>query len=258
MVAACLDNVERHVGPDARAWVLLEGWPDRVEISVRDEGPGHPRGPAGDRRGRRPARGQPVDPRPGRRPRRYGAAHHRRGRHRVGDQRCRDDHPHDPPLRRPRAGPGAAVPRPARRRRDAVDGRRRCRPGRAHAHLGDGRAGRAGPGARPGRPRLRPGARRRGDRRAVVQLLSWADRDLAEGFAGTAPAPGGVFRQAEFVDTDWGPRLGARDHLGRRTARGGRRRRLVAAAHLHRRARRGRRRTPTRSATAAGGGSGSA
>ena len=44
-------------------------------------------------------------------------------------------------------------------------------------------------------------------RRAVVQLLSWEDRDLAEGFAGTAPAPGGVFRQAGFVDTDWGPRL---------------------------------------------------
>jgi flavin reductase (DIM6/NTAB) family NADH-FMN oxidoreductase RutF len=43
--------------------------------------------------------------------------------------------------------------------------------------------------------------------RAVVQLLSWPDRDLAEGFAGTAPAPGGVFRQASFVDTDWGPRL---------------------------------------------------
>jgi flavin reductase (DIM6/NTAB) family NADH-FMN oxidoreductase RutF len=43
--------------------------------------------------------------------------------------------------------------------------------------------------------------------RAVVQLLSWPDRDLAEGFAGTAPAPGGVFRQASFVDTEWGPRL---------------------------------------------------
>ncbi len=42
---------------------------------------------------------------------------------------------------------------------------------------------------------------------AVVQLLSWPDRDLAEGFAGTAPAPGGVFRQADFVDTEWGPRL---------------------------------------------------
>jgi len=43
--------------------------------------------------------------------------------------------------------------------------------------------------------------------RAVVQLLTWSDRDLAEGFAGTAPAPGGVFRQADFVETDWGPRL---------------------------------------------------
>jgi signal transduction histidine kinase len=43
-VAACLDNVARHVGPDARAWVLLEGLPDRVEVSVRDEGPGIPAG----------------------------------------------------------------------------------------------------------------------------------------------------------------------------------------------------------------------
>ena len=42
---------------------------------------------------------------------------------------------------------------------------------------------------------------------AVVQLLGWADRGLAEAFAGTAPAPGGPFRQAAFVDTDWGPRL---------------------------------------------------
>jgi signal transduction histidine kinase len=43
-VAACLDNVERHAGPETRAWVLLEGFPDRVEISVRDEGPGIPVG----------------------------------------------------------------------------------------------------------------------------------------------------------------------------------------------------------------------
>lgn len=43
--------------------------------------------------------------------------------------------------------------------------------------------------------------------RGVVQLLTWADRDLAEMFAGQAPAPGGLFRQAEFVTTSWGPRL---------------------------------------------------
>ncbi len=43
--------------------------------------------------------------------------------------------------------------------------------------------------------------------RAVVQLLSWRDRQLAEAFAGTAPAPGGPFRQAEFVDSGHGPRL---------------------------------------------------
>ena len=44
-VGACLDNVERHVptpatGGPAPAWVLLEALPDRVEVSVRDDGPG--------------------------------------------------------------------------------------------------------------------------------------------------------------------------------------------------------------------------
>jgi flavin reductase (DIM6/NTAB) family NADH-FMN oxidoreductase RutF len=43
--------------------------------------------------------------------------------------------------------------------------------------------------------------------RAVVQLLAWEHRDLADVFAGTAPAPGGMFRQADFVATEWGPRL---------------------------------------------------
>lgn len=43
--------------------------------------------------------------------------------------------------------------------------------------------------------------------RGVVQLLAWEDRDLADMFAGTAPAPGGRFRQAEFEATSWGPRL---------------------------------------------------
>ena len=43
--------------------------------------------------------------------------------------------------------------------------------------------------------------------RAVVQLLSWRHRDLAEIFAETAPAPGGKFAQAEFLGSAWGPRL---------------------------------------------------
>ncbi|GAB2879602.1 MacS family sensor histidine kinase [Nocardioides pacificus] len=44
VVAACLDNVARHVGDDAPAWVLLEDLGDRVVVTVRDEGPGIPPG----------------------------------------------------------------------------------------------------------------------------------------------------------------------------------------------------------------------
>ncbi|WP_439117240.1 MacS family sensor histidine kinase [Nocardioides oceani] len=44
VVGACLDNVAVHVGERAPAWVLLEAFPDRVEVSVRDEGPGIPAG----------------------------------------------------------------------------------------------------------------------------------------------------------------------------------------------------------------------
>jgi len=44
VVRACLDNVASHVGPEAPAWVLLQDFPDRVEISIRDEGPGIPAG----------------------------------------------------------------------------------------------------------------------------------------------------------------------------------------------------------------------
>lgn len=47
----------------------------------------------------------------------------------------------------------------------------------------------------------------RDTRRAVVQLLEWEHRQLAEAFAGTAPAPGGPFRQAAFTPTSYGPRL---------------------------------------------------
>ncbi|MDQ3664889.1 MAG: flavin reductase family protein [Actinomycetota bacterium] len=42
---------------------------------------------------------------------------------------------------------------------------------------------------------------------AVVQLLEWEHRDLADAFAGQAPAPGGVFRLGEWTETTWGPLL---------------------------------------------------
>lgn len=44
-------------------------------------------------------------------------------------------------------------------------------------------------------------------RTGVVHLLEWRHRALAEAFGGTAPAPGGPFRQASWADTAWGPRL---------------------------------------------------
>ncbi|MEV6348051.1 ATP-binding protein [Actinoplanes sp. NPDC051851] len=39
-VESALDNVARHCGPGARAWVLIEAEPDRVRILIRDDGPG--------------------------------------------------------------------------------------------------------------------------------------------------------------------------------------------------------------------------
>lgn len=43
-VGAALDNVRRHAGADARAWILVEDWPDEVIVTVRDDGPGIPEG----------------------------------------------------------------------------------------------------------------------------------------------------------------------------------------------------------------------
>ncbi|MFF4584464.1 MacS family sensor histidine kinase [Streptomyces sp. NPDC001388] len=43
-VGAALDNVRRHAGEDARAWILVEDEPDEVIVSVRDDGPGIPEG----------------------------------------------------------------------------------------------------------------------------------------------------------------------------------------------------------------------
>ncbi|MFI1399074.1 MacS family sensor histidine kinase [Streptomyces sp. NPDC020681] len=43
-VSAALDNVSRHAGEDAQAWILVEDWPDEVIVTVRDDGPGIPEG----------------------------------------------------------------------------------------------------------------------------------------------------------------------------------------------------------------------
>lgn len=43
-VSAALDNVKRHAGAEARAWILVEDWPDEVVVTVRDDGPGIPEG----------------------------------------------------------------------------------------------------------------------------------------------------------------------------------------------------------------------
>jgi flavin reductase (DIM6/NTAB) family NADH-FMN oxidoreductase RutF len=49
----------------------------------------------------------------------------------------------------------------------------------------------------------------------AVSLLAWNQRNLAEAFAGLAPAPGGPFRLGEWRDTAWGPVLvGAVGWLG--------------------------------------------
>jgi flavin reductase (DIM6/NTAB) family NADH-FMN oxidoreductase RutF len=42
---------------------------------------------------------------------------------------------------------------------------------------------------------------------AVVQLLRWEHRDIADAFAGVAPAPGGVFTLGTWSESAWGPVL---------------------------------------------------
>ncbi|MCW7945329.1 histidine kinase [Streptomyces hygroscopicus] len=43
-VGAALDNVRRHAGDGARAWILVEDEPDGIVVTVRDDGPGIPEG----------------------------------------------------------------------------------------------------------------------------------------------------------------------------------------------------------------------
>ncbi|MGW2600961.1 MacS family sensor histidine kinase [Streptomyces klenkii] len=47
-VGAALDNVRKHAGEGARAWILLEDEPGVVIVSVRDDGPGIPEGRLAD------------------------------------------------------------------------------------------------------------------------------------------------------------------------------------------------------------------
>ena len=42
---------------------------------------------------------------------------------------------------------------------------------------------------------------------AVVQLLEWGDRDLADAFGGVGPAPGGAFTLGAWTQTSHGPAL---------------------------------------------------
>ncbi len=43
-VREALSNVDKHVGPEAKAWVLLEDLGEEVVLTVRDDGPGIPHG----------------------------------------------------------------------------------------------------------------------------------------------------------------------------------------------------------------------
>ncbi len=59
-VGAALDNVRRHAGEQARAWILVEDEPDEVIVTVRDDGPGIPEGRLAQAEGR----GGSVSPSP--------------------------------------------------------------------------------------------------------------------------------------------------------------------------------------------------
>ncbi|MFF2350276.1 MacS family sensor histidine kinase [Kitasatospora sp. NPDC058115] len=47
-VGAAVDNVRKHAGPAARAWILLEDEPQAVTVSIRDDGPGFAPGRLGE------------------------------------------------------------------------------------------------------------------------------------------------------------------------------------------------------------------
>ena len=142
-------------------------------------------------------------------------------RHRVGARRSpRVSRPvtihSDHPFADPDARPGTPVPRPARRRGDALDGRGRAGPRRADGHVGAGRRRRAGPGAGAARPRLPTSraAARRPDGPSSSAVLgataTWPRRS-----PGRRRRRAGAFRLAAFGTDPWGPRLDVAPRPGR-------------------------------------------
>ena len=67
---AALDNVRRHCGEQARAWVLVEDEPGLATVTIRDDGPGIPDGRLAEAAAAG-GRGQPLHPRPAARPGRF-------------------------------------------------------------------------------------------------------------------------------------------------------------------------------------------
>ncbi|MER7668862.1 DUF5931 domain-containing protein [Kitasatospora sp. NPDC096128] len=47
-VGAAVDNVRKHAGDSARAWILVEDEPEAVTVSIRDDGPGYAPGRLGE------------------------------------------------------------------------------------------------------------------------------------------------------------------------------------------------------------------
>ena len=206
-VESCLSNVRHHVGRDAEAWVLLEELDDRWVVSVRDDGPGIPEGrleaSAAEGRLGRPA----VDRRSAARPRGHGdGALGGRSGHRVGARRTamtiHSEHPFLDP-----------DPDPVRRLRGRLGGAVTLWTSGSDEWAGLTVTSLMVAGGEPGRvlALLDPDsdlADVLGETgRAVVHLLEWEHRDLAEAFAGQLPSPGGPFRMGEWEQTEHGPRL---------------------------------------------------
>ena len=145
-VRACLDNVLAHAGPDASAWVLAQAAPDEVTISVRDDGPGIEPGRIEACGLGGSSRCRLLDPGTHRGPRRLGAASTAATGAPSGSSRCRDDHPHHPPLPRARGRPRSRTTSPRAPRRVGVplDRRHAHRPGGPHRLVVAGRRRRAG------------------------------------------------------------------------------------------------------------------